>query len=87
MSNSNNKNSNNFILGVNPNNNYIKPSNTLINHIKNLENISRNNIKNNREKMSNVVNDLIKKLEKEVVTLNNQIKNFNVEKKTNCGNE
>jgi len=110
--NSNNTNSNNFILGVsNSNRKVSKPSNSLINHLKNLENnlsngnnysqeIEQNstsqrqnqsqnqnsyNIPKNKPQIKGfkmVVDNIINKLEKEVVDLNNKIKNFNSEKET-----
>ena len=105
--------SNSFLLGINTQNKNVKPSDTLINHLRQLEEannqIVENNkpIQNNKPKQNNnseqnnksgkkiividntqskesitkVINDLITKLEYDVYTLNNQIKNFNVEKK------
>ena len=83
----NNHNSNNFILGVDPKkNNTMTPSESLIDHLKRIEKESNNTIKNNenvltKKSLNNVVNELITKLEKDVYTLNNQIKNYNAEKK------
>lgn len=106
---SNNINSNNFILGVsNSNRKVSKPSNSLINHLKNLENDIHNssnknnysheieqnpttqnhnqyNIPKNKPQIKGfkmVVDNIINKLEKEVIDLNNKIKNFNSEKET-----
>jgi len=83
----NNHNSNNFILGVDPKkNNIMTPSESLIDHLRRIEKESNNTIKNNenvltKKSLNNVVNELITKLEKDVYTLNNQIKNYNAEKK------
>jgi hypothetical protein len=72
----------------------MSPSESLINHLKRLEiegtNIINNNNNNNsisnkkslfKKNLNSIVNELIYKLEKNVYTLNNQIKNFNLEKK------
>ena len=59
MSRTDNLNSNNFILGVKSekkNNNIINPSNTLINHLKNLENTTKEVIKTNNSNNKNKVN-------------------------------
>jgi hypothetical protein len=91
MSGENSINSDNFMLGVNPNKN-IKPSNSLLNHLKELEksNIAKINGTNNKilkinnfppESSEKVFTELIDKLEGDVFSLNNQIKNFNKEKK------
>ena len=82
---SNNYNSNNFILGISPTLN-TKPSEQLINHLRNIENSSENiinlnqkeNKKNNinntsQTKMKNVVDKLITELENEVSILNAKI--------------
>jgi len=85
MNQMNNFNSNNFIMGVDPEqknkNRNQKPSNELINHIKNIEKNAKENVKN--YKSFNVLkNELIDKLESDVYMLNNKIKNFNLEKKS-----
>ena len=88
----NNLNSNNFLLGVvknkENNNSDKKPSDSLLNHLKVLENESikesnsRNNSKSsNYPSIETVVNELIQKLENDVFVLNNKIKSFNTEKK------
>ena len=86
---SNNVNSNNFLLGVNPQKKNISPSESLIDHLRRLEKESNNIVNENRNKnkpitnksFNVVVNELIDKLEKDIYTLNNQIKEFNQEKK------
>jgi len=70
--------SNNFMMGINPN---PKPSDELIQHIQNLEKNNKNKNKNLITPFPIIVEDLIVKLESEVGTLNNHIKNFNKEKK------
>ena len=78
----NNFNSNNFIMGVDPEKNKNeKPSNVLINHIKNIEKNAKENVKNYKS-FNLLKNELIDKLESDVYMLNNKIKNFNLEKKS-----
>ena len=91
MTSSNNYNSNNFILGVDPKkknqSSNMTPSESLIDHLKRIEKESNDTIKNNnadiltKKSLNSVVNELINKLETDVITLNEQIKNYNSEKK------
>ena len=93
MSEQNSINSNNFMLGVNHSKNRnVKPSNSLLNHLKELEKSNIAKINGNSNKILKVNNKppesteklftgLINKLETDVYTLNDKIKNFNKEKK------
>jgi len=91
-----NVNSNNFLLGVSPKyegstgqSYYSQPS--LINHINQIRNTIINENQNNNPKkkinnlnipnsMRNIVNKLITKLEDDVMTLQNQVSNYNKNK-------
>jgi hypothetical protein len=76
-----NENANNFLLGVGPN-----TSDSLIGHLKNIENqinqkiVGKNSTQQNYSTSENTFKELISKLEDQVSDLNNKIKNYNSEK-------
>ena len=79
------ENSNNFMMGVYPEKNKLKPSEKLINQLKQIENVNlkiiQENESNSKNSLKNIITELINKLETDVYTLNDRIENFNLEKK------
>ena len=88
MLNQNNSNSNNFLLGINYSYKNLTEGDKLVYNLKKIENKDGKKVLDNTnfkdpKKIEKIVDNIITKLEKDVILLTDKIKNHNNEKKKN----